>query len=66
MREIAEKRKRFGAPRIGVMLKRAGWKVNHKKVERLYAEEGLALRRRKRRKKPVILEVPATLALRAG
>jgi putative transposase len=51
MREIAEKRKRFGAPRIGVMLKRVGWKVNHKKVERIYAEEGLALRRRKRRKK---------------
>lgn len=51
MREIAEQRKRFGAPRIGVMLRRAGWKVNHKKIERIYAEEGLALRRRKRRKK---------------
>ena len=63
MREIAEKRKRFGSPRIGVMLARAGWKVNHKKVERIYAEEKLSLRRRKRRKKfagpRVPLPVPA-------
>ncbi len=58
MREIAEKRRRFGSPRIGVMLKREGWKVNHKKVERLYALEGLALRRRKRRKKFVGQRVP--------
>ena len=40
------------------MLKREGWKVNHKKVERIYAEEGLALRRRKRRKKFVGKRVP--------
>ena len=58
MREIAQQRKRFGAPRIGVMLKRAGWKVNHKKVERIYREEGLALQRRKRRKKFVGPRVP--------
>ena len=58
MREIAEKRKRFGSPRIGLMLRRAGWRVNHKKVERLYAEEGLALRRRKRRKKFMGPRVP--------
>lgn len=64
MREIAEKRRRFGAPRIGVMLKRQGWKVNHKKVERLYAEEKLALRRRKRRKKFVGPRVPMPVAAR--
>ena len=64
MREIAEKRKRFGSPRIAVMLRRAGWKVNHKKVERLYAEEGLALRRRKRRKKFVGPRVPLPVAAR--
>jgi len=64
MREIAEKRKRFGAPRIGIMLKRAGWKVNHKKIERIYAEEGLALRRRKRRKKFVGPRVPLPVPAR--
>ena len=64
MREIAEKRGRFGAPRIGVMLKRAGWKVNHKKIERIYAQEGLALRRRKRRKKFVGPRVPLPVSAR--
>lgn len=64
MREIAEKRKRFGAPRIGIMLERAGWKVNHKKVERIYAEEGLSLRRRKRRKKFVGPRVPLPVPAR--
>lgn len=64
MREIAEKRRRFGSPRIGVMLVRQGWKVNHKKIERLYAEEKLALRRRKRRKKFVGPRVPLPVATR--
>jgi putative transposase len=64
MREIAEKRRRFGSPRIAVMLRRAGWKVNHKKVERIYAQEGLALRRRKRRKKFVGPRVPLPVPAR--
>lgn len=64
MHAIAEKRKRFGSPRIGVMLKREGWKVNHKKIERIYAEEKLALQRRKRRKKFVGPRVPLPVATR--
>jgi putative transposase len=64
MHEIAEKRRRFGSPRIGVMLERAGWKVNHKKVERIYAEEKLSLRRRKRRKKFVGPRVPLPVPAR--
>ena len=34
-----------------LMLRREGWRVNHKRVERLYREEGLSLRRRRRRKR---------------
>jgi len=64
MHAIAEKRKRFGSPRIGVMLKREGWHVNHKKIERIYTEEKLALRRRKRRKKFVGPRVPLPVATR--
>lgn len=64
MREIAEQRKRFGSPRIGVMLKREGWVVNHKKIERLYAEEKLVLRRRKRRKKMVGPRIPMPVPAR--
>ena len=42
MREVAETKRRYGCPRIYVRLRREGWKVNHKKVERLYREEGLS------------------------
>jgi putative transposase len=35
---------------VYVRLRREGWRVNHKKVERIYREEGLSLRRRPRRK----------------
>jgi putative transposase len=34
------------------MLRREGWEVNHKRVYRLYCEEDLAVRTRKRRKRP--------------
>ena len=44
-------RRRYGCPRIYVRLRREGWSVNHKKVERLYyRDEGLSLRRRRRKK----------------
>ena len=33
------------------LIRREGWRVNHKRVERLYREEGLSLRRRRRRKR---------------
>ena len=42
MREIAETKRRDGCPRIYVRLRREGWRVNHKKIERLYREEGLS------------------------
>ena len=48
LRELAEQRKRFGCPRLHVLLRREGLIVNHKRTERLYREEGLSLRRRKR------------------
>jgi putative transposase len=58
MLEIAERRRRFGMPRIYVMLRREGWNDNYKRVERIYGEENMALRRRKRRKKFVGPRVP--------
>ena len=50
MRELAGERKRFGSPRLHIMLKREGLVVNHKRTERIYNEEGLALRRKRKRK----------------
>lgn len=50
MRELAEQRKRFGSPRLHILLKREGLVINHKRTERLYREEGLALRKKRKRK----------------
>ncbi len=51
MREIAAERRRFGYRRIGLMLEREGTTMNHKKLTRLYREEGLAVKRRRGRKR---------------
>ncbi|AEQ53559.1 transposase [Pelagibacterium halotolerans B2] len=51
MREIAAERRRFGYRRIGIMLEREGITMNHKKLRRLYREEGLAVKRRRGRKR---------------
>ena len=58
IREIAEAKRRYGCPRIYVRLRREGWLVNHKKVERLYyREERLSLRRRRRKKASAVPRV---------
>lgn len=50
LRELAEQRKRFGSPRLHILLKREGLVINHKRTDRLYREEGLVLRIKRRRK----------------
>ena len=44
MQEIAAKRRRFGYRRIGVLLERKGMSMNHKKLYRIYREEGLSVK----------------------
>ena len=41
IRELAMKYRRFGYRRIHMLLKRAGKKINHKRVYRLYRKMGL-------------------------
>jgi putative transposase len=50
LRSLAEERIRWGYRRLHVLLEREGTHVNHKRVYRLYREEGLAVRRRKRKR----------------
>jgi transposase InsO family protein len=55
IRELALSRPRFGYLRIHVLLNRDGWKVNRKRVHRLYRLEGLQVRMRVRRRKRLSL-----------
>lgn len=47
----AEKRPRYGSPRIHHMLLRDGFRINHKRTERIYSEEGLSLKRKSKKRK---------------
>jgi putative transposase len=51
IRELASSRVRYGYRRIAVLLRREGWVVNTKRVYRLYREEGLQVRTKKRGKR---------------
>jgi putative transposase len=58
IREIAASRVRYGYRRVHVLLRREGWRVNPKRVYRLYRELGLQLRNKspKRRVKAKLRE----------
>jgi len=77
MNKIAEKRRRFGYRRIGVLLERVGMIMNEKKlypladrrltsnaVRRIYREEGLSVRRRRGRKRARGSRTPMPVPLR--
>lgn len=57
LKELAQKRPRFGCPRLHIMLRREGIVINHKRTERLYKEEKLSLRRKTRRKRVAALRL---------
>jgi len=48
--EIAALKRRYGYRRVYLRLRREGWKVNRKRVYRIYRDAGLAVRRRKRKR----------------
>jgi putative transposase len=53
---------RYGYRRLHILLRREGWRVNHKRVYRLYREEGLGIRVKRRKKlasAPRVLPPPA-------
>ena len=50
LRELAALQRRYGYRRLCVLLRREGMLVNHKCVERIYREERLSVRKRKRKR----------------
>ena len=57
IRQLAHKHKRYGSPRLHILLKREGLVINHKRTERIYREEGLSLKRRNQKKRISFLRV---------
>ncbi|MDD3446639.1 MAG: IS3 family transposase [Zavarzinia sp.] len=61
LRALALERRRFGYRRLHILLCREGLAVNRKKVQRLYREEGLSVRRRRGRRRAVGTRAPLAL-----
>ncbi|HEY3616286.1 MAG TPA: IS3 family transposase [Candidatus Sulfotelmatobacter sp.] len=73
LRELAVERPRFGYRRLYIFLRREKsedgalrWLVNHKRVYRLYREEGLAMQRKRRKRFRAEARVPLALPTRAN
>jgi len=47
LRDLAAVRVNYGYRRLHILLGREGWDINHKRVYRLYTEEGLTMRRKR-------------------
>ena len=50
LKKLAGERPRFGYRRLGCLLRRRGVVVNHKRLWRIYRDEGLVVRRKKRKR----------------
>lgn len=61
LRSLAAERRRFGYRRLGILLEREGTRMNKKRLYRLYREEGLAVRRRRGRKRATGTRAPLAL-----
>ncbi len=61
LRELSRQRRRFGYRRLHILLAREGWRINHKKLRRLYREEGLPVRKRGGRKRAIGTRAPLLL-----
>lgn len=58
LRELANERRRFGYRRLFILLRREGERSGINRIHRLYREEGLAVRKRRARRKACGVRVP--------
>lgn len=66
LRDLAASRVRYGYRRLTVLLRREGWNVNAKRIYRLYTEEGLIVRTKRRKERAQRHRLPAGPAMRPG
>src|SRR5205085_5407298 len=66
LKALAQQRRRFGYRRLYVLLRREGELVNKKRVQRLYREERLSVRRRGGRKRAMGTRRPIEVPLAAN
>nr|WP_314187811.1 IS3 family transposase [uncultured Brevundimonas sp.] len=66
LKALAQERRRFGYRRLHVLLRREGHAVNRKRVQRIYREERLTVRRRGGRKRAIGTRRPLDLPLAAN
>jgi len=64
LRELAAVRVRFCYRRLTVLLRREGWRVNAKRIYRLYGDEGLTVRTKPRKRLASRRRVPMPVAMR--
>lgn len=62
LKELAYSRPRYGYMRLWVLLRREGWQINRKYVYRLYREENLQIRIKRRKKRASEVRVPPQVA----
>lgn len=61
IKALADQHRRFGHPRIHVLLRREGFRANHKKTHRIYCEERLQVRKRQQKRRTAIARQPMVL-----
>jgi len=66
LKALAQERRRFGYRRLHVLLRREGHAVNKKRIQRLYREERLTVRRRGGRKRAMGTRRPIATPVRAN
>jgi len=66
LRELANARRRFGYRRLFILLRREGEPSGVNRIYRLYREEGLAVRRRRSRRKAVGTRAPSPVETKAN
>ncbi len=64
--KLAAERPRFGYRRLHVLLVREGFRVNHKRIQRMYREERLSVRRKKRKRVAQTARLPKVVPERVN